>query len=69
MFISRLFAVAVSAFVSVSFVNAAPTAEKDVLVKRGTEDIVLSTLDSLSDDLFVPIGLISSSPLSSLDMY
>ena len=66
MFISHLFAIAVAALASVSFVSAAPTAETDVLVKRGTEDIVLSTLNSLSNDLSVPIGLISLSPLSSL---
>jgi len=60
MFISRIFAVAVAALASVSLVSAAPTAEKDVLVKRATEDTILSTLNSLHTDLATPIGLINT---------
>jgi len=65
MFITRIFSVAIAALASVSFVGAAPTAEKDVLVKRFTEDSVLVTLGSLYNNLSGPVGLISSSPLSS----
>ena len=61
MFLSRVFAVVVAALASVSFVSAAPTAEKDVLVKRATEDTVLSVLNSLNSSLAAPIASIGSS--------
>jgi hypothetical protein len=72
MFISRFLTVAVTALASVSFVGAAPTAEKDVLVKRDTPDQVGSVLGDLSTNLGGPVGLISPSPLSTSswsDMY
>jgi len=54
MFISRFFAVAVAALASVSFVGAAPTAEKEVLVKRDTGDVINDALVTLQVGL-VPL--------------
>ena len=65
MFFSRFFAVAVAALASVSFVSAAPTAEKDILVKRSTDELVYNSLSTLNVAIGAKVDLISSSPLSS----
>lgn len=70
MFLSRVFALAVAALASVSFVGAVPTAGKDTagkdidLVKRDSPATVLDVLNLLNTNLDGPVGQISKSPLS-----
>jgi hypothetical protein len=65
MFTSRMFAFAAVALAGFSLVVAAPTAEKDVVVKRGgSEDQILSILTGLTSACASPLGSISSFPPS-----
>lgn len=65
MFVPRVFALAVAALASVSFVGAAPAAGKDIdLVKRDAPATVLGVLNTLNTNLGGPTGQISTSPLS-----
>jgi len=60
MFVSRFFAFALAALVSVSFVGALPTAEKDALVKRDTPATVLNILNILNNNLVAPTTTINT---------
>ena len=65
MFVSRFFAFALAALASASLGGALPTAENDILVKRGTPETVGSVLSVLSANLVAPTTSISPSSLSS----